>query len=176
MKRTRACVFHLNAHVARSKQGITGEALAVMFADCLHYQVDFMGGDANMAAYRYAGDKQTSISIQESAYQRMFRHFLKAARRAQGDDVHTSPTAQHTTSNPSDILRLYEETFNRRAADLPQLDWASFPTLDCLVFTALQWGHSHRAAQWEEVTEEKQEYKITVSERLLVTTNESLPA
>ena len=57
MKRTRVCVFHLNSHVARTKPGITGEAFAVMFADCLHYQVDFIGGDANMAAYRYAGGR-----------------------------------------------------------------------------------------------------------------------
>ena len=172
MKRTRVCVLHLNSHVARTKPGITGEALAVMFADCLHYQVDFMDGDANMAAYRYAGGKQVSMFIQESAYQRMLRHFLKAARRARGGDIHTSPTAQHVTSHPSDILRLYEETFNRRAADLPNIDWASFPTLDCLVFTALQWGRSYRAEQWEQLTAEKQEYKITISERLMVTTNE----
>ena len=112
------------------------------------------------------------MSIKESAYQRMFRHFLKAASRVQHGDIHTSPTAQHVTSNPSDILLLYEETFNKRTTELPNIDWASFPTLDCLVFSVLQWGHSFRDEQWGGVTGEQQEYKISVAERMLVTSNE----
>ena len=76
------------------------------------------------------------------------------------------------TSNPADILLLYEEKLNKKATELPHIDWATFPTLDCLVFSALQWGHSYRDQQWGQVAGDQQEYKIQVTERLLVTSNE----
>ena len=90
---------------------------------------------------------------------------LKAASRVQHGDPHITPSAQHVTSNPSDIFLLYEEKFNKRTAELPTIDWASFPTLDCLVFSALQWGHSYRDEPWGGVTGEQQEYKIQIPEK-----------
>ena len=50
--RIRVCMFHLNNVCANSKTALAHEALGTMFADCLPFQVDLLGGDANMALYR----------------------------------------------------------------------------------------------------------------------------
>ena len=53
------CMFHLNNVIAASsKIALAHEALGTMLADCRHYQVDLLGGDANMALYRATGRKQ----------------------------------------------------------------------------------------------------------------------
>ena len=61
MNSIRVCVFHLSSHVASGQVSLPHEALATMFIDCLYYQVDFIGGDPNMALYRYSGTKQTGL-------------------------------------------------------------------------------------------------------------------
>ena len=50
--RIRVCMFHLNSGVAGDKVALAHEALGAMYADCLHYLVDLVGGDANMAFYQ----------------------------------------------------------------------------------------------------------------------------
>ena len=50
--RIRVCVFHLKNTVAAAKVALAHECLGTMFADCLHYQVDLIGGDPNMALHR----------------------------------------------------------------------------------------------------------------------------
>ena len=52
MNSIRVCVFHLSSHVASGQVSLPHEALASMFIDCLFYQVDFIGGDPNMAPNR----------------------------------------------------------------------------------------------------------------------------
>ena len=63
--RIRVCMFHLNSGVAGDKVALAHEALGAMYADCLHYQVDLVGGEANMALYRATGRKQESMDIRE---------------------------------------------------------------------------------------------------------------
>ena len=53
-------MFHLNSNIAATKVALAHEALGTMICDCLYYQVDFIGGDANMALYRAGGRKQES--------------------------------------------------------------------------------------------------------------------
>ena len=48
MDSIRVCVFHLNSKVASGQVSLPHECLAAIFIDCLHYQVDFIGGDRNM--------------------------------------------------------------------------------------------------------------------------------
>ena len=62
-------MFHLNSGVAGDKVALAHEALGSMYADCLHYQVDLVGGDANMALYRATGRKQESMDIRGGMYQ-----------------------------------------------------------------------------------------------------------
>ena len=51
----RVCVFHIDNGSARTKRLKTRMRLRQMFADCIRYQVDFAGGDANAACYRWKG-------------------------------------------------------------------------------------------------------------------------
>ena len=76
--RIRVCMFHLNSGVAGDKVALAHEALGTMYADCLHYQVDLVGGDANMALYRATGRKQESMDIRGGMYQSLWDYFLEA--------------------------------------------------------------------------------------------------
>ena len=76
------------------------EAMGVMLADCFHFQVDDITGDANMACYRTGGSKQGSTSIRDSCLQEMVRYYLKAYNAAQnGDHVKPAHTAQAQSGN-----------------------------------------------------------------------------
>ena len=72
------CAFHLNSGIASKTISIAHECLASMFADCLHYQVDLIGGDANMALYRAMGSKQESMDIRGGMYQSLLDYLLEA--------------------------------------------------------------------------------------------------
>ena len=56
-----------------------------MFADCFAFQVDFIGGDANVAARIFGG------SIKESSYQRIFidtSFKLQYGPKTDGKEIH----------------------------------------------------------------------------------------
>ena len=53
MEVVRVCVFHIDNAAARAKCLKTRMRLRQTFADCKGYQVDFVGGDANAACYRW---------------------------------------------------------------------------------------------------------------------------
>ena len=55
--RIRVCTFHLNNVCAAGKVALAHEALGTMFADCLHYQVDLLGGDARLCVAPQVGNK-----------------------------------------------------------------------------------------------------------------------
>ena len=57
----RICAFHMSSKVASKKPALMHEAIGIMLADCFHYQVDYITGDANMASYRTGGSKQGSL-------------------------------------------------------------------------------------------------------------------
>ena len=63
MDSMRVCVFQLNSKIASGQVSLPHECLASMFADCLHCQVDLIGGDPNMGLYRYSGTRQESMDI-----------------------------------------------------------------------------------------------------------------
>ena len=52
--RIHVCMFHMNNVIAATKVAVAHEALGTMICDCLYYQVDLIGGDANMALYQRA--------------------------------------------------------------------------------------------------------------------------
>ena len=106
----RVCVFHMSSKVASKKPALMHEAMGVMLADCFHFQVDYITGDANMAGYRTGGSKQGSSSVRDSCFQEMVRYYLKAYTAAQNGDPYCCPRAKFTTSNPL-TLRSTGRTF-----------------------------------------------------------------
>eukprot|EP00439_Symbiodinium_sp_Y106_P049039 s5925_g6.t1 len=142
--RVRVCAFHLNNVVASKKISIAHECLATMFADCLHYQVDLIGGDANMALYRAMGSKQESMDIRGGMYQSLLDYLLEGDRLG-----------------------------GRCYKDCQKPDWNTFPGLDPMTATVLEWGRSMTDDQWADFPANKNEFKIQVSEWLLNSTKES---
>ena len=172
MTSIRVCVFHLSSHVASGQVSLPHEALASMFIDCLFYQVDFIGGDPNMALYRYSGTKQGSMDIQGGMYQSIISYFLEGWKQSPRVMPFCIPRAQHCSANSLLLLKQYEDALGGRPyKDCPQVDWNTFPGLDPMVATVLEWGHSFTDDQWTEFPEDAKEFKLNVSEWLLNSTS-----
>ena len=163
----RMCVFHMSAKVAAKKPALMHEAMGVMLADCFHFQVDYITGDANMSTFRTGGSRQGSTSIRDSCFQEMVRYYLKAYNAAQNGDPYCCPKAKFTTSNPLTLLRWMEDKFGVPWKDVGAVDWENIPGLDCMVACILEWSHSVPMEIWSQTTDPVDEYKIKVSEWLL---------
>ena len=135
-------MFHLNNVCAAGKVALAHEALGTMFAACLHYQVDLLGGDANMAMYRATGRKQESVDIRGS-YVRTNPSWVTSSRR--GPKLHKV----HICASPE------YSTFPQTAC----ADWSTFPGLDPMVATVFEWGHSMDDEQWSMIPSSIQEFK-----------------
>ena len=172
MNSMRVCVFHLSSQVASGQVSLPHEALASMFIDCLYYQVDLIGGDPNMALYRYSGTKQGSMDIQGGMYQSIITYFLDGWRQSPRCMPFCIPRAQHCSANSLLLLKQYEDALGDRAyKDCPKVDWNTFPGLDPMVATVLEWGHSFTDEEWIGVPEDANEFKLSVSEWLLNSTS-----
>ena len=168
----RVCVFHLSSHVASGQVSLPHEALASMFIDCLFYQVDFIGGDPNMALYRYSGTKQGSMDIQGGMYQSIITYFLEGWKQSPRIMPFCIPRAQHCSANSLLLHKQYEDALGGRPyKDCPMVDWNTFPGLDPMVATVLEWGHSFTDDQWTDFPEDTKEFKLSVSEWLLNSTS-----
>ena len=171
MNSIRVCVFHLSSSVASGQVSLPHEALASMFIDCLFYQVDLIGGDPNMALYRYSGTKQGSMDIQGGMYQSILTaltYFLDGWKQSPRCMPFCIPRAQHCSANSLLLLKQYEDALGGRAyRDCPAIDWNTFPGLDPMVATVLEWGHSMTDDQWTEFPADTKEFKLSVSEWLL---------
>ena len=78
------------------------------------------------------------------------------------------PRAQHCSANSLLLLKQYEDALGGRPyKDCPKVDWNTFPGLDPMVATVLEWGHSFTDDQWTEFPEDAKEFKLNVSEWLL---------
>ena len=172
MNSIRVCVFHLSSHVASGQVSLPHEALASMFIDCLYYQVDLIGGDPNMALYRYSGTKQGSMDIQGGMYQSILTYFLDGWKQSPRCMPFCIPRAQHCSANSLLLLKQYEDALGGRAyRDCPKIDGNTFPGLDPMVATVLEWGHSMTDDQWTEFPADTKEFKLSVSEWLLNSTS-----
>eukprot|EP00439_Symbiodinium_sp_Y106_P042730 s1019_g5.t1 len=143
-----------------------------MFADCLHYQVDLLGGDANMAMYRATGRKQESVDIRGSMYQTLLDYFLEAWAKAPQSPYLCFPRVQHVSANSLCLLKQYEDLLGGQPyKDCDHPDRSTFPGLDPMVATVFEWGHSMDDEQWSMIPSAMQEFKVTVSECLLNSTS-----
>ena len=59
------------------------------------------------------------------------------------------PRAQHVSANSLCLLKQYEDQLGGRCyKDCQKLDWNTFPGLDPMTATILEWGHSMTGDQW----------------------------
>ncbi|OLP79500.1 hypothetical protein AK812_SmicGene40209 [Symbiodinium microadriaticum] len=168
MNSIRVCVFHLSSSVASGQVSLPHEALASMFIDYLFYQADLIGGDPNMALYRYSGITQGSMDIQGGMYQSILTYLLHGWKQSPRCMPFCIPRAQHCSANSLLLLKQYEDVLGGRAyRDCPAIDWNTLPGLDPMVATVLEWGHSMTDDQWTEFPADTKEFKLSVSEWLL---------
>ena len=102
-----------------------------MFADSLHYQVDLIGGDPNMALYRAMGRKQESMDIRGGMYHSLLDYWRL------GLNLHCPylcyAKVQHVSANSLCLLKQYEDLLGGRPTGSAQPDWNTFPGLDLLM-------------------------------------------
>ena len=163
----RICVFHMSLQISSKKPALMHEDMGVKLADCFHYQVDYITGDANMSGYRTGGSRQGSTSIRDSCVQAMVRYYLKAYNAAQRGDRNCCPEAKFVTSNLLTLLRWMEDKFGIPWKDVGVIDWQAAPSLDCMVACIMEWSHTVPMEKWSETTDPIDEYKVRISERLL---------
>eukprot|EP00439_Symbiodinium_sp_Y106_P027882 s9383_g3.t1 len=96
--RVRVYTFHLNNIFVSKKISVAHEWLAAMIADCIHYQVDLIGGDANMALYRAMGSKQESMDIRGGMYQSLLDYLLEIYSESPACPHLCCPRAQHVST------------------------------------------------------------------------------
>ena len=173
--RIRVCMFHLNSGVAGDKVALAHEALGTMYADCLHYQVDLVGGDANMALYRATGRKQESMDIRGGMYQSLWDYFLEAwVKELHRLRTCASPRVQHVSANSLCLLKQYEDALGGAPyEECSSPDWSTFPGIDPLVASVFEWGHSMDDDTWANIPSGQPEFKVNVSEWVLNSTSAS---
>ena len=164
-------MFHLNSGVAGDKIALAHEALGAMYADCLHYQVDLVGGAANMALYRATGRKQGSMDIRGGMYQSLWDNFLEARMRAPQTPYLCFPKVHHVSANSLCLLKQYEDALGGAPyEECVAPDWSTFPSLDPLVASVFEWGHSMDDDTWAKAPSGQPEFKVNVSEWVLNST------
>ena len=172
--RIRVCMFHLNSGVAGDKVALAHEALGSMYADCLHYQVDLVGGDANMTLYRATGRKQESMDIRGGMYQSLWDYFLEAWVKAPQTPHMCFPRVQHVSANSLCLLKQYEDAPGGAPyEECIAPDWSTFPGIDPLVASVFEWGHSMDDDTWANIPSGEPEFKVNVSEWVLNSTSAS---
>ena len=96
--------------------------------------------------------------------------------RSPGKHVHRLPGSIRWTSlgatptwpsnrctNSLLLLIQYEDALGQPYRG-PQIDWNTFPGLDPMIATVLEWGHSMTDDQWSELPADTKEFKLSVSE------------
>ena len=124
-----------------------------------------------MALYRYSSTRQGSMDIQGGMYQSVLTYFLDAWRQSPRCMPLCIPRAQHCSANSLLLLKQYEDALGQPYKDCPKIDWNTFPGLDPMVATVLEWGHSLTDDQWAVLPADHKEFKLNVSEWLLNSTS-----
>eukprot|EP00439_Symbiodinium_sp_Y106_P025870 s9174_g3.t1 len=121
---------------------------------------------------RATGRKQESVDIRGGMYQTTLNYFLEAWAKAPQSPHLCFPRAQFVSANSLCLLTQYEDLFGGRPyKDCDHPDWRTFPGLDPMVATVLEWGHSMDDEQWSMMPSNMPEFKVSVSEWLLNSTS-----
>ena len=147
MEKIRVMTFCINNRAASDTVLNVRLRLRQLFLDAARYQVDYIGGDANGAIYKYFRNQPVS-SIRNSSFDVMLRTYVAAVNTRIQNPEHKLH-AQLVTSNSADTLSILGKLFNdKRPAD----PWSAMEdeclNIDCLVGVIFSWGHSRSLAKW----------------------------
>ena len=111
----------MSLKVASKKPALMHEAIGIMLADCFHYQVDYITGDANMASYRQAEVSRDPLAYVTRVFRRWSGTISRPITRQHGDP-YCVPKAKFCTSNPLTLLRWMEDKFGIPWKDVGPVD------------------------------------------------------
>ena len=111
------------------------------------------------------------MDMQGGMYQSVLTYFLDAWKQSLRCMPFCIPCAQHCSANSLLLLKQYEDALGQPYRDCPKIDWNTFPGLDPMVATVLEWGHSLTDDQWAVLPADQKEFKLNVSEWLLNSTS-----
>ena len=143
MEKVRVCVFHVQNEYARAKFLTTRMRLRQMFADCVRYQVDFVGGDANAASYRWKSTQfyhtptASSLNIMAGRAATVANQCLTVSDAS--IDIRGAFGVQMVTNNTNNELLNLEKTY-QTGTEQEKNDLG----YDCIVLIAYTWGHTHK--------------------------------
>ena len=140
---------HVNNTMAHERCAARRLRLRQMFLDAARYQVDFMGGDANAAIYRYF-KRQPIMNIAKSSFSIMLNtmvHSINQVIQNPEQKVH----AGLVTSNSWEFFERYSSIVNNHTSEeAHRLLNAEDLSIDCVVGVVLSWGHSNPLMRWRE--------------------------
>ena len=171
MQTVRVCVFHIDNTAARTKCLKVRMRLRQMFADCVRYQVDFVGGDANAASYRWKSTQYVHTPT-ASSFNIMAARSAIAANRAMSP---SGPTIAGDTERPKGIIGIQMVTSNtsnellnlERVYSTGTEQEKNDAGYDCIVLVAYSWGHTRKDKQelWDFDDKPPQEKERILRER-----------
>ena len=115
MEKVRALTFVVNNVKAASSCGTVRKRLRRLFLEVARYQVDYLGGDANAAVYRYYNNQQVP-SIATSSLKVMLNTFVGAVNTVIHDPQHKIH-AGLITSNSQESLDLFTKTYEEKTSE-----------------------------------------------------------
>ena len=159
MEKIRVMTFVINNQAASNTNGNVRKRLRQLFLDAARYQVDYIGGDANGAIYKYY-NTQDVCSIKNSSFSVMLNTYVAAVNTVIRDPKQKLH-AQLVSSNSADTLDRLAHLFNvAKPADA----WVAMDdqclSIDCLVGVVFSWGHSSSLVDW------RQEHAEEIFQRL----------
>jgi hypothetical protein len=152
----RVLAFHINNEAAANKCYYTRLRLRQMLLDVARYQVDYMGGDANQAIFRFF-QNQPSASISDSSFHLYLRRLVKVINENIVEEKH-KVTYSMVTSNSQLQLDEYDEKY---ALSPPPKDDLQ---MDCMVGVLLGYGHGGLREFRETKMAGTPDYNIRVAE------------
>ena len=111
------------------------------------------------------------MNIKGGMYQSILTYFMDAWAQSPRCMPFCIPKPQHCSANSLLLLKQYEGSLGQPYTDCPNIDWNTFPGLDPMVATLLEWGHSLTDDQWSVLPADQKEFKLNVSEWLLNSTS-----
>ena len=147
--KVRVMTFVINNVKARTHPQQVRLRLRQLLLDVARYQVDFLGGDANGAIYKYF-PSQSIPSIRLSSFSVMLQTLIAAVNSLMQNPAHKIH-ADLVTSNPQENLLRLQTVF----ATLPNEEaWkvveAEDLGPDCVLGVTISWGHSPPLTVWRE--------------------------
>ena len=159
--KVRVLTFVINNKKAAASLHNVRLRLRQMLLDVARYQVDFLGGDANAAMYKYFGH-QPVPNVRQSAFIVMLNTLIAAVNSvltAPEHKVHADFVSSNAQEKLMRIQTLFEQETSTKAWEIIQKEDLS---PDCVVGVILSWGHSQPVMKWRDEQGAKQYSALAV--------------